>query len=281
MNRCTLIVSAMTLFITGTTLAQNKEHDGPKLTDEMRENLLDKFGDQGIDGDGDGVLTGEEVREFFANRNHDGQRGRWGDQGKRHDSGRRDRFVLALDLLEGLGAETAPEGFTADAFPKADENGDGVIDDTEWQAFAAEKREKILDSLTRHHKGLDADGDGAVDATELDAFKAERVAEASEYILKHHADADKDGDGVLSMDEFTAFREVGMNKARADVLKRNPKADIDGDGSLSDDEMFLINLMSAERGDRPAGWRDGKGRHGDDRWHHRGGSRDDDHRSEN
>lgn len=277
MKRCTLIVSAMTLFIAGTALAQDQ--DGHKLTDEMRENLLDKFGDQGIDSDGDGVLTGEEVREFFANRNHDGQRGKWGARDMRHSDGRGDRFVLALDLLEGLGAETAPEGFTADAFPKADENEDGVIDDAEWQAFAAEKRENILDSLTRHHKGLDADGDGAIDATELESFKAERVAEAGEYILQHNADADQDGDGVLSMEEFAAFREAGAKKARADVLKRNPDADVNGDGSLSDDEMFLIQLKLAERGDRATGRHDGRGKHGEDRWRHTGGFGDSDSRS--
>ncbi len=278
MKRCTVIVSAMTLFIVGTALAQDQK--GHQLTDEMRENLLDKFGDQGIDGDGDGILTGEEVREFFANRNHDGKRGNWGSQDKRHQDGRGDRFVLALDLLEGLEAETAPDGFTADAFPKADENEDGAIDDAEWQAFAEAKRDKILDSLTQHHKGLDADGDGEVDATELEAFKAERVAEASEYILKHNADADQDGDGVLSMEEFTAFREAGAKETRADALKRNPDADVNGDGSLSDDEMFIIKLKLVERGDRAAGRHDGKGKRGEDRRHLSGGFGDSDSRSE-
>ncbi len=46
--------------------------------------LLDKFGDQGIDADGDGVLTHEEVKTFFAEKLHPGAVGMHGVKEGKH-----------------------------------------------------------------------------------------------------------------------------------------------------------------------------------------------------
>jgi hypothetical protein len=90
--------------------------------------------------------------------------------------------------------------------------------------------------LLQGHPEIDTDADGVLSETEFEAFRAKRVEEHRARVLEHHPEADTDGDGVLSDAEFEAFRAKRMEERRAMILERHPEADTDGSGTLSNEE---------------------------------------------
>lgn len=247
-----------------TCLSMGRADDGqnlPPLDTEHQARLLERFGDDGIDGDGDGVLTHEEARAFFQERfgemdidarggpgfgRHDGRRG---------PGERMRRLGKVLHHLEMLESGTPPAQFTIERHPEADVDADGVVSDEEWLMFASERRAEILTRLVKRFPGADADGDGTLNAEELELVKADIRAR----VLNRHPEADTDGDGILSEEEAKAFHEARLEEHKAQLLERHPEADVDGDGKLSDDEFHRFLGDRPGRGGRFGGHGKGHG----------------------
>ena len=107
----------------------------------------------------------------------------------------------------------------ANAFERADANGDGVIDSDEWVQFGS-----------RLFKKIDRDGDGAADAAELGAafeafdYNRDGVIDGSEAPLVIIL-GDVDGDGRVGREEFGA------------IDWRRDSIDADGDGLVTRKEF--------------------------------------------
>ena len=220
----------------------------PPIPDARQARLLERFGDEGIDADGDGTLTREEVHTFFAagdlhpmhdRHRHRGMKGLdhhgdWGPRGKRgHHRGPGGRLGMMLRHLEQLSSETPPLQFDPAKFAEADSDGDGVLSDTEWTTFAEQQRQRLLSRLAERVPRADADHDGVISDTEL----AELTAWVAGRVLRRHPEADTNGDGTLSDDERDALHAGRMERRRARILENHPEADLDGDGVLSDEEI--------------------------------------------
>jgi hypothetical protein len=262
------------LAIVGATVALAGDGADKPIPEARQTKLLEKYGEDGIDANEDGVLTRDEVRAFFAERDDEwmpgphGRRGHgpralrdgegFGPQGMRGKGpgpcgscdgegfgpkgmrgkgpGPMGQMERMFERLEMLAAETPPEDFDLARFPRADANEDGELSQDEWTLFAEKARERMLSRLLKRHPGVDTDEDGSISDTELAAFAAEQDAKMRERILSMHPDADTDGDAVLSDEELEAFKESRAAERRARLLERHPKADLDGDGVLSQEE---------------------------------------------
>ncbi len=264
-------LGSLVVALTVSTANAAERPQGDQPIDEARqERMLERFGDEGIDADGDGILTRDEVRAFFADRDDRPRRGMKGRRGM--DGERRGRepgrgpgpgqVFMIINQLELLASETVPAGVTAEGLPRADADEDGVLTDAEWQTFAAQRSTRILNHLLKQHPEADTDEDGALSAEELAAFKAAEQEKAKQMILLRDAEADTDGDGVLSDAEFEAFTSARQAENRARMLERHPAVDVDGDGIVSEAEAAAFMLQRPQRGPREGrGLRDGKGPH--------------------
>ena len=172
MNRilATLFAAGVVLSVSATpAIAQD---EGRQPFQPRFQRLLDEFGDQGIDADGDGVLTPGEIKAFFdANpdlrpmrapgamgRGFQGAPGMRGGRGMGpgFGPGMRPRMgggmiggpggpgmggpLFVFERLERLAAENPPEDFDVARIPGVDTDGDGVVSAEEWQAFASVAR---------------------------------------------------------------------------------------------------------------------------------------------
>ena len=286
---------AFSVVSTSTALAAD---DGDKPVPEAKQTrLLERFGDEGIDANGDGTLTCDEVHAFFADKDPDGigrghgKRGMKGRDGFRKDGmhgkrgcrghggfgkgdgygergpghhgmkgrhgGPKGRIGGLLYRLEMLEGEAPPAEFDLTRHPEADLDGDGQLSDSEWTKFAQESRERLLGRLLKRMPEVDTDEDGTISDAELAAFKAEHEVKAREHCLAKNPEADTDGDGVLSDEEFEAFRATREIERRARLLEHHPEADVDGDGTVSEEEA------RAFRADQPGrrGWGEKGGKH--------------------
>lgn len=172
--------------------------------------LLERFGDQGIDADSDGVLTHEEIKAFFAAKHGHGEARKSGrKEGKHHG-------------MKGCCPGGMKEGMHQ-----------GMMGCMEYGKMTNEQRAKMLE----HHPAADTDSDGVFSEAEFEAFRVQRMEERRAMVMEHHPEADTDQDGVLSQAEFETFRAQQMTEHRARMLDRHPEADTDGDGTLSEDEM--------------------------------------------
>ncbi|MCP4249920.1 MAG: hypothetical protein GY778_22990 [bacterium] len=277
-----MVALVITLAWTGSARAEGDE----PISQEKQQKLLDKFGDQGIDANGDGVLTRDEVVDFLAEkatetkgrkgkrkgpRSERGERelrSRKGGEGRREHAGlwgpgRREGAVDGLlRRLEQLEAETPPEDFDLSRSPDADADGNGELSTEEWAAFATKAQERLLDRLARMEPEADANEDGKIDEDELAKFKAQRQEEIRAHVLENYPEADTDGDGKLSDEELEAHRRSRADDRRTKLLERYPEADTDGDGELSDEEARAF--MKDKMGERRRGGRRGdhEGRRG-------------------
>ncbi len=284
-----VVISAATLTVAfaGLVRADDKQPTG-QMTDERQAWLLERLGDEGIDADGDGTLTREEVRAFFAKKHGEGTRGdgehawrgkhgQWGEHGQwgkqdrsgehsrwgKHPFGRRGmeghqgdkmhRLGMTLHHLDVFAAETPPEQFDIAGHEEADLDGDGELSQTEWQTFAQGKRSEILSRLASRLPDADGDSDGTLNDEELEAV----IAKFHAQLLEKHPEADANGDGVLSAEEAAAFHAGHFEERRAQILEHHPEADADGDGTLSDQEMHQFGA-----GKHGQGWPGGRGGHG-------------------
>jgi Ca2+-binding EF-hand superfamily protein len=265
--------------------------DGDRPVPEAKQTrLLERFGEEGIDANGDGTLTCDEVHAFFAEkypdgvgrghgkrgmkghdgfhkdgrhgkrgcRGHDGfgRGGRHGERGPGHHGmrgrhgGPKGRMDGLLRRLEMLESEAPPADFDLTRFPEADLDGDGELSDGEWTTFAQQSRERLLARLLKRVPEIDTDQDGTINDAELAVFKAEHEVKVREHCLARNPEADTDGDGVLSDEEFEAVRATREAERRARLLEHHPEADVDGDGTVSEEEA------RAFRADHPGrqGW---------------------------
>ncbi len=236
---------------------------GPQqqLSGRHQARLLEKFGDQGIDADQDGMLTHAEVRAFFE-ANPDLKPGKVGHRGGRH-MGPGGRVMQLLRSLEQLDSGQIPEGIVQRQ-PKLDTNGDGQLSAEEWTGHVEKKRARLVSRLLRMEPSIDSDGDGQVSAAELSAFSAQRKEAVRATVLANHPEADTDGDGVLSEAEFEAFNTQLQAERAQRILERHPEADTNGDGVLSQSE--LDSFRDSRPGWRGRGGRDMHRPHGRPAW---------------
>ncbi len=250
MSQRDLKIAAVGLFalaFSATVWAQRPDRpprDNPQpIPDEKQAKLLETFGDEGIDANEDGVLTREEVREFFgmadaARRGHDGpgREHQRGDRGKGRRPRQDQRSMKLLDQLEKLSSEEMPTDLDAKEHPRMDADGNGEISQAEWQQFVKNMRPRLVKQAIRRFPKIDADSNGDISAEELAAFKSAQKARLDAGFLKKNPDADTDGDGKLSEEELKAFKEKQLEKRAARILQNHPEADTDGDGVLSNEE---------------------------------------------
>ncbi len=221
------------------------------LTEEKKKDLLERFGDQGIDANSDGALTDKEVREFFADKGHRCKKGE--SKGEAHHPKKAHQKhawqpAHALHLLDMLESPAMPEKLTAKQLPEADTNGDGQISKEEWNAIVQKRKQETLGYLVKRVSGIDADGDGKLSSEELAAFKTKQLEEFCKETLSKHPDADADGNGALSDAELKAFKAKCSKDRCARILKKAPEADLNEDGKLSDGEMLAFKLKHAPHG---------------------------------
>lgn len=259
-------VMTFAVTLTGAGVALAGDDANQPLPEDRKARLLERFGAEGIDANGDGILTRAEVRAFFTEHLPADALGRHGPRamkpggpggmkGLRHE-GPMGPIGTALRRLEELSADSAPPEFDVARFPRADLDQDGTLSDSEWAAFAKQARERILARLASRFPGADADGDGSINEGELETIKAQ----VRERCLAKNPDADTDGDGVLSANEFEAFHAARAEQRRARMLERHPEADLDRDGVLSDEEARAARGQRRGHRGKP-GTRPG-GRHG-------------------
>ncbi len=259
------------------TAAAGDKGDKP-ISEEQQTQLLEKFGDDGIDADGDGVLTRKEVTTFFkahpdlrparqegwrgdrrggrkgGDRGAFG-RGRGGDFERGDRSGRRargGRLHGILQELDKLNAEEVPDSDILERRPKLDINGDGQLSADEWATFVEKRRGQLLEKLLKIAPEIDTDGDGEVSDEELQVFKAAKEAEQRARILEEHPETDLDGNGELSVEEFEAFQAQQRAERLERLLERAPELDTNGDGVLSEEEAraFDRSRRGRDRGEK-------------------------------
>jgi Ca2+-binding EF-hand superfamily protein len=246
-----------------TAAADDKADKTDKPLPEKRQaKLLEQFGDDGIDADGDGVLTRGEVTTFFkahpdlrparqdgwrgdrrGGRKGGGKgafgRGRGGDFEHGERPGKRARGGWAFGILEQLDRldpEKVPDNDVLERRPKLDTNGDGQLSADEWAAHVEKRRAQLLDKLLKIAPEIDTDGDEEVSDEELQVFKAAKEAEQRARMLERHPEADLDGNGELSVEEFEAFQAQLKAERLQKLLERHPELDTNGDGVLSEEE---------------------------------------------
>ena len=149
--KATVLVSAIaaSLVIVGTTWAG--EDTDQQIPEKKLARLLEKFGEEGIDANGDGALTHDEVQAFFAAKHPEGMRGKHGKRGKGKHSG-----------AEGCGHHGKGQGHHGLGDRWLDEDG----------AIKPRKQERLMEKFGE--QGIDADADGTLTAEEAHAFFAER-----------------------------------------------------------------------------------------------------------
>lgn len=133
------------------------------------------------------------------------------------------KFIFTLFLLPSIAVAQS----RADAFKKADVNGDGYID--------AKENAAVIDAA---FKDQDANGDGFISFEEMQDYLQRHVAGAEGQRVALPTSAlnqvasrgikgmDENGDGLVSLDEY---RSSAMKQARA--------LDRDQDGRISADEF--------------------------------------------
>ena len=238
---------AFSLMSAGAAIADDEPSE--PIPEDRQAQFLKQYGDEGIDANGDGTLTRDEVRTFFAEKRKQG-RGFRRDRGQRGPGGSLDAMVNLLRTLEMFSGDSPPEGFDVSRVRQADRNDDGELSEREWAAFAAPKRERLLARLAKLEPEADADKDGEISESELAALKSE----IRKRFLAEHPDTDTNGDGTLSEDELKAYQTRQVEERRAQILERNPEADLDGDGELSEEEARVFRATRRERSSQEHKW---------------------------
>lgn len=243
------------------------DREGRELSAERQAEMIQRF--PGIDADGDGKVTPEEMRTFFeANPDQRPGRGPRPEGGRMRDEGM-NRFQMMLqqhpeldtdkdgvlsytELMAGKGTEVeaARERLRTRILrqsPGADTDKDGKLSDEELKTFMAKAEDDRRAALLKKYPEADKDKDGKLNDEELKALNAEMEAKRRADLLKKHPDADKDGDGKLNDEELKALQTTLEEQRRAEFLKQNPEADKNGDGKLSDEEMRAFREQNRPR----------------------------------
>jgi hypothetical protein len=144
------------------------------------------------------------------------------------------RQLLILALFAGV-AHAAPEPLATGIPAFLDTDGDGIISETERQAFVEARKDARAGLLP----DWDSDGDGVIDEEEQAAAVATLQSKANEKRLELFSKVAGD-DGVLTLDEFSALQPF-QNVPAETVAALFALLDADGDGEVSGDD-FLARL---------------------------------------
>ena len=163
---------AFSLMSAGAAIADDKP--SKPIPEDRQAELLREYGDEGIDANGDGTLTRDEVRAFFAERRKQARHDRIGrgDRDRRGPDGSGGAVVKLLHTLEMFSGDDPPEGFDPARARYADRDGDGELSQREWTAFAEQRRERLLARLAKLEPEADTDENGKISESELTALKA-------------------------------------------------------------------------------------------------------------
>jgi hypothetical protein len=260
----------ITVLLAATLMMPLPGEDSAGLPSSVQQDLLGRFGDEGIDANSDGILIPEEVHGFLLQGFEDVdphgpgpiptalmQRllERFGDEGidsdndgaltrpeviqfimgQEHAQNRQVRQTANLiTRLLALEASVAPLQ-AIELFPVADTNEDRAISQAEWDVFRGPTRLRALARVLKEAPHVDADADGSVSEVELVTFKSEYVAELRARIQPLHPEWDTNGDGTLSAQEA----ETETAAARAEHVAAKPEMDLNGDGGLSVEEALV------------------------------------------
>lgn len=248
------------------------------LPEERQKALMEQYGEQGIDENGDGVLTRAEVFKFF--REH-GIRpeggpppgsgrpgfGRPGDGpggpgrpgfGDRSDNPQMTIITIMEQILRlQFGANV--EERLLNARPEVDTDLNGKLSPEERTEAIRPLIERLSARLIQLRKEVDLDEDGKLSEEELAQAQTEFLKRVSERILNADKEADVDKNGVLSAEEYLAFRDAQVKKQREEWLKRFPQADKDQNGVLDDEEARAIEMRLRASQPRPGGFGPGAG----------------------
>lgn len=281
----TLVLATAALSMAFVCVAIAGDAEGKPDCAGKQANLLEKFGDQGIDADGDGVVSHEEVKAFFAEKHGAGEHCMQGAKegthhgmgcGKGHGKmagmhhgagcggggkggahhGKTGGLGMLLEHLAKLDAPSAPDDLDLETHPGVDADGDGEVSDDEWTSFSDSLRPRLVAHLLSVVPEADTDGDELLSEEELAALVNERNVNRREHVLDKNPEADTDGDGMLSDAELEAFHGKRAAGHREMILKHHPEADTDGDGTVSEEEAQA--LMGGGHGGAHGGCCSGK-----------------------
>lgn len=236
-SRITLPLLALAggLSVTATTA---RAREAQPVPEDVQQRLLDRFGDDGIDANADGVLTRQEIRTFIHDEFGDVGAPRFAHAGRRRGFGRgQDPIGDALRMIDRIDAKLAETQIT-DSTEDAETT--DTLMATDKPARGERMRARLIVRLIEMAPEADANGDGTLDAQELADLRAAHQERVRSFILDRHPEADTDGDGVLSDEEFDVF-VAARNADRIErMLERHPEADVNGDGTLSEDEIKAL-----------------------------------------
>ncbi len=208
--------------------AMAEDTDSTEAFQVRQAALLEMFADEGIDANEDGALSRREIGAFFGvegrkagarGRGHGMHKGRGKPGMMRGHGPHGDSVGGILRHMERLDAETAPARFPLERHLEADVDGDGVLSDAEWSAFAVVARERFLGELLNVAPEADANEDGAIDEAELLQLRSDHAERVRAHVIERRPEADIDGDGVLSDEEWASVKGshpkgVGCGKHR-------------------------------------------------------------------
>lgn len=241
----------------------NIDMDQPVAPERARQ-LLEQYGEEGIDANADGVLTRREVMDFYRKKGLP-MGGRPGGPGpgpggppdERRFAGRPGEgpadMILFFERFLRIESGNIDRERLLEQHPAADADKDGKLSDEELARALDFARDLALRRLLQIAPDADADKNGRLSDEEVATFKERTLARLSQRILYSDAKADKDGDGKLSAEEFLAFRDEQRARQRQMMLERHPEADTDRDGKLSDAEMRALEQKMREQWSRDRG----------------------------
>ena len=240
------------------------------IPEARQARLLERFGDEGIDADGDGVLTHEEVHTLFADSDlplgprrrgpkmrgcgdcdgcgphgKPGPRGACGPHGKGGPCGECGPGCECGPRGKGgPGGECGPHGKGGPRGKGGPHRGPGgrlgmMLHHLELLEGATPPPQFDL----ARHPEADTDGDGVLSAAEWTTF----AAQERQRILTHLADriprADADNDGAISDTELSELKAWVAGR----LLRRHPEADMNSDGILSSEEFEAFHRSRLEQ----------------------------------
>lgn len=243
------------LTVAGASAPEANAGTGKPIRQHKQQRLMERFGDQGIDANGDGILTRAEVQAFHRENGFQQHRGgkRMGPAGRRGWRGPMmgpgGPLGHLLKELETLQSPTPPAWFTIERFQEADTDGNGALSAEEWTAFASERKGHVVEEILDMSPTADVDRDGQLSDQEIAILKDAHLARVRVHVLAHHPEADTDGDGVLSNAELEAVKVDRLSR----ILDRHPEADLNGDGTLSEEEARTFAMDRRGRPGKPFG----------------------------
>ena len=110
-------------------------------------------------------------------------------------------------------------------FDTVDTNDDGLIGETEWDAFMNTRQARVENRLTERFCEIDTDDDGSVTSEELETCLAERDERIAGNVQERFDLMDTDDDGTVSEEEFAAHIEAKFSERRQTMEEKFSEID--------------------------------------------------------